>query len=341
MNESRSLVRQWRLLRLLADAKKGYTVRELHSEMSVSIETIRRDLNDLNHAGFKVRESVGFRGVKRWRVEGFEDSFGFTITDLLSIYMGRQFLEPLAGTPFWDGQQKVFSKIRGILGESGLRYLRKLSASLHATSVGASDYSQRSEMIDSLMIAIEDRLVSLMTYQSDRATEPAEQEIYPQGFVFHNGSLYLIAWSSRRSAIRTYKVDRIESVNSTKLTASIPEDFNLATWLEHSFGVFQSGNGALQTIRIRFSRESARYVRESRWHQHQQLTPLGDGSLIAEFQLTDTQEIKRWIMSFGPSATVLEPDSLINEILADLQRMLRSYKHQEAYMSAGDIDDAT
>lgn len=325
MSDSKALIRQWRLLRFLAAARTGYTVKELQQEMSVSIETIRRDLKDLAVASFKVREAVGFRGVKRWRVQGFEDSFGFSITDLLSIYVGRQFLEPLAGTPFWEGQQKVFSKIRGVLGESGLRYLRKLSASLHATSVGASDYSQRSEMIDSLMVAIEDRLVSLMSYQSDRATEPVEQEIYPQGFVFHHGSLYLIAWSVRRSAIRTYKVDRIESVHSTKLSATIPENFDLAAWLEHSFGIFQSGTGELKIIRIRFSRESARYVKESRWHHSQLLAPQKDGSLIAEFRLTDTQEIKRWIMSFGPSATVLEPKELVEEISAELEQMVAAY----------------
>ena len=103
MSDSKALIRQWRLLRFLADARTGYTVKELQQEMGMSIETIRRDIIDLGHVGFKVRESVGYRGVKRWRVEGFEDNFGFTITDLLSIYMGRQFLEPLAGTPFWDG----------------------------------------------------------------------------------------------------------------------------------------------------------------------------------------------------------------------------------------------
>lgn len=124
--------------------------------MSVSIETVRRDIVDLGTAGFRVHETVGYRGVKRWRVEGFEDNFGFTITDLISIYMGRQFLEPLAGTPFWEGQQKVFSKIRGTLGENGMKYLKKLAASLHATSVGASDYTQRSQMIDDLTVAIED-----------------------------------------------------------------------------------------------------------------------------------------------------------------------------------------
>ncbi|MEZ6043677.1 MAG: WYL domain-containing protein [Planctomycetaceae bacterium] len=224
MSASKSLIRQWRLLKLLADAHTGYTVKELSAEMEVSLETIRRDISDLTTGGFRVCESVGFRGVKRWRVEGFREAFGFTITDLLSIYMGRQFLEPLAGTPFWDGQHKVFSKIRGALGEQALRYLQKLAASLHTTAVGSSDYSKRWKMIDQLIIAVEDRLVSLIVYQSDQATEPVEQEVYPQGFVFHRGSLYLIAWSSRRSEIRTYKMDRIDDVHSTNLKASIPRN---------------------------------------------------------------------------------------------------------------------
>lgn len=326
MNDSKSLIRQWRLLQFLADARHGYTVKELHQEMSVSVETIRRDLKDLAAAGFRVCETVGYRGLKRWRVEGFESQFGFTITDLLSIYMGRQFLESLAGTPFWDGQQKVFSKIRGALGEQGIRYLQKLSVSLHATAVGVSDYSKRSEMIDDLMIAVEDRLISLIVYQSDQATEPVEQEVYPQGFVFHRGSLYLVAWSSRRKEIRTFKMDRIEDVHSTKLPAAVPEKFDLAEWLEHSFGVYRSNTDTLQTIRIHFARAAARYVHESRWHGSQKLTPQKDGTLIAEFRLTDTQEIKRWIMSFGPNANVLEPTELAEEIADDLQAMLDSYR---------------
>ncbi len=293
--------------------------------MGVSIETIRRDLNDLADAGFKVHDTVGFRGVKRWRVLGFEDSFGFSITDLLSIYVGRQFLEPLAGTPFWEGQQKVFSKIRGALGPSGIGYLKKLASSLHATTVGSSDYTNRGELIDRLMVAVEDHLISLIVYQSDRSTEPVEQEVYPQGFVFHRGSLYLIAWSGRRGEIRTYKMDRIEDVHATKLVAAVPQDFDLAEWLEHSFGVFRSGSTELQTIRIHFARDVARYVQESKWHGSQNLTPQPDGSLIAEFRLPDTQEIKRWIMSFGPNAKVLEPQELVQQISDDLIIMMHRY----------------
>lgn len=125
-------------------------------------------------------------------------------------------------------------------------------------------------------------------------------------------------------------MDRIDDVHVTKLPAAVPQDFELENWLEHSFGVFRSGNMVLHRIRVRFSRESARYVRESNWHKSQILLPQTDGSLIAEFHLADTQEIKRWIMSFGPSATVLEPEELAAEMRHDLTRMLEAYAETSA-----------
>lgn len=76
-----------------------------------TVKEIALERLEIGTAGFRVRETVGFRGVKRWQVEGFAESFGFTNTDLFSIYMwrsaykGRQFLEPLAGTPFWDDRR--------------------------------------------------------------------------------------------------------------------------------------------------------------------------------------------------------------------------------------------
>jgi predicted DNA-binding transcriptional regulator YafY len=121
-------------------------------------------------------------------------------------------------------------------------------------------------------------------------------------------------------------MDRIESVETTKLTAIVPENFDLADWLEHTFGIFRSGATELQTIRIHFTHAVARYVRESNWQRHQKLHPQSDGSLIAEFHLTDTPELKRWIMSFGPNAVVLEPTQLVEEIQKDLHEMIAGYE---------------
>jgi predicted DNA-binding transcriptional regulator YafY len=250
---------------------------------------------------------------------------GFTVTDLLSIHMSRQFLEPLAGSPFFEGHLNVQRKVKGVLGQQAVRYIEKISDKLKATAVGASSYRDRGELIARLTIAIEDRRITLIVYQSMQATEPVEQEVYPLGMVYHRSSLYLIAWSSRREEQRTYKVDRIDEVELQNLQFQIPQDFSLDAWLRKSFGVYRSGNEELQTIRVHFSRDAARYVAESNWHPSQKLEPQKDGSLIAEFQLPDTLEIKRWIMSFGVGAKVLEPESLVKEINEDLTKIALRY----------------
>ena len=67
------------------------------------------------------------------------------------------------------------------------------------------------------------------------------------------------------------------------------------------------------------------YAKESHWHKSQKLTAQKDGSLIAEFQLTDTQEIKRWIMSFGRHAIVLEPVDLRNAIAEEARATLLNH----------------
>jgi hypothetical protein len=75
--------------------------------------------------------------------------------------LARRFLEPLAGTLIWDAAQRAFRKLR-----SGSGYLEKLAILFHSTSIGASDYSARSDIVDRRMMAIEDRNIAFITYRS-------------------------------------------------------------------------------------------------------------------------------------------------------------------------------
>lgn len=320
MAESPQLLRQWKILQLLETSRIGVTLAELVQEAEVSEKTIRRDLKVLQSV-FDIQDVSGPAG-RRWKMDSLSDQMGFTLTELMSIYLSQQFLEPLAGTPFWQGNRRVFQRIQGSLGEAGVRYLGRLSACVLSTNVGAGSYEHRGDLIDELMVAIEDRNVTLIVYRSMQSTEPVEQEVYPLGLIHHRGRLYLIAWSSRREEVRNFKVDRIEEVESQKLRFAIPQDFDLSDWLAKSFGVWRSGREDLQVIRVRFAPQSARYVLESKWHESQTFESQPDGSVVAEFHLPDTTEIKRWIMSFGPNAEVLGPEGLQKDIIADLREMI-------------------
>jgi hypothetical protein len=176
------LMRHWMILRTLSARRRGATLRQLADEMGVSSKTIHRDLLVLSQLGFPLIGDVGFRGQKHWRLDQTKGllQLQFTIEEAAALYLGRQFLEPLAGTYFFEGAQRAFEKIRTTLGEAALRHLEKLAAAFYHTTHGWTDYSEQAQRIDDLVRAIEDRRLTVITYQSLQATEPVSHyDVHP------------------------------------------------------------------------------------------------------------------------------------------------------------------
>jgi proteasome accessory factor B len=295
-------------------------------ELGASEKTVRRDLETFQKVGFPLQEEVGPHGRKAWHVQPAGDTPGlsFTFDEAIALYLGRRFMEPLAGTVFWDAAKRAFSKAQSVLSPAARKYLEKFAGVFHQSPVGASDYSRKGELIDQLVMAMEDRRITHITYQSLRATEPVTYDIYPYGMIQHRGSLYVVGRAPRRGRILHWKIDRIEEVEVTQLQFQRPDDFDLRKHLARSFGVFQ-GDGEVH-VKVRFSPAVARYVQEGRWHPSQKLTRQPDGSLVAEFDLSTTEEIKHWILSFGQHAEVLEPAGLRQDVTDEVRTLLAVYQ---------------
>ena len=128
MSEQSSLLRQWVLLRTLSARHSGASVKELAEELTVCEKTVRRDLDTFKQAGFPVEETVGQHGLKRWRLDPAKTQPGlsFAFDEAVALYLGRRFLDPLAGTVFWDAAQRAFRKVRAMLSAQALKIPRTL-----------------------------------------------------------------------------------------------------------------------------------------------------------------------------------------------------------------------
>lgn len=337
MADQAAPLRQWLLLKTLSARRLGGTLKELAAEMQVCEKTIRRDLETFMAAGFPVTETTVEFGRKTWHLDTnkFTPGMTFAFDEALAFYLGRHLLEPLAGTPFWEAAQRGFKKIRASLGETVLCYVEKFGDSFRQTSLGRHDYSGKADVIEQLMLGIEDCRAVFITYQSMRATEPVTYDVYPYGLAYHRGSLYLVGRNPRREQVCHWKVDRIEKAGVEEFRFQRPDGFDLQEHLAGSFGIYHTDGEAEVRILVRFSPAVARYVQESQWHASQKLTKHRDGSLVAEFHLDDTAEIKSWIISFGRNAVVLEPEQLRSEITAELQLLLESYGHSQPSSPSG------
>ncbi|QDV19511.1 HTH domain protein [Gimesia panareensis] len=329
MAESAQLMRQWRILQILSHRKQGVTLQELSQETEVSSRTISRDLTLLKTVGFPISEVTSTHGKKQWKIArdvGIAQ-LQFTLEETAALYLGRQFLELMAGTLFWQGSHSAYQKIKSALSGPAVRFLEKLASAVHLTNHHIVNYAERAELIDQLMLGIEDHRLTVITYQSLRSTEPVTlYDIHPYALIFHKGALYLIAWSLDHGAIRTFKVDRISEVDVQPKLMSFqrPKDFHPAKYLEHSFGIFTEER-APQSIRIRFAPKVVRILQEKKFHSSQRLIQKRDGSVIAEYQLTGFEEIRPWILSFGRHARVLEPVELVEMIRDELDLMINVY----------------
>ena len=324
-SESARLRRALRIILLLSQQKKGLSVYEIAEHEERNVKTIRRDINLLRDEGLPIEETLADHGKKLWRITAKVDQISFNYHELLSLFLGRRLLEPFAGTPLFEGIHSLFQKLETQLFSESKTLQDNLTDGFHLTSIGVSDYSGRSQLISSVLDAVQKRTVLSVTYQKNNAPKPSEYQLHPYSLVYHRGSLYVIAFSVASQEMRHFKLDRILNVDCLPTRFEVPKSFDVRAYLEESFGIF-SPSGKTYVIRIQFAASAAGAVRESRWHRSQEIVEHHDGSIVLKLKLGNLEEIKSWVMGFGSMAKVLAPRELVQAVRDDVRRMNEAYE---------------
>jgi predicted DNA-binding transcriptional regulator YafY len=340
MNDEPTIARQWRLLRTLCARRHGIVVKDIARELAVSEKTIRRNLKELRQVGFPIQETTGERGCKVWRLadHAVVPPLSFNYDEAIALYLARPFLEPLAGTALWEAAHLALGKIKSTLSEQAREYLERFPRVFGCTTHGNSDYSSKAEIIDALTMAADERNAVMLTYQSQHATEPVTRDVYPYALKRHKGSLYLIAFAVEHEEIRHYKVNRIEAADVTRFVFQKPANFDVATYLADSFGIYGGSDDI--TVVVKVLSPAARYAMESGWHASQVFTKQRDGSVLVQFQLSSTVEVKGWVLSFGANAVVLEPEAFRAEIAGEIVQMGKFYEQAAPAPAAKALADS-
>jgi predicted DNA-binding transcriptional regulator YafY len=162
-----------------------------------------------------------------------------------------------------------------------------------------------------------------MRYRTGRTGDETTRCIDPYKVWYHSGALYVIGLDHRSNEIRTFSVDRIQSIERTEDAFIVDADFDFDAYTASSFGVVADPAVA---VRIRFTADWASYVEEREWHASQSTQPLPDGRLELKMEVGATRELANWILSFGGGAEVVEPASLREEVKASLEAALANYR---------------
>lgn len=153
-----------------------------------------------------------------------------------------------------------------------------------------------------------------------------ERRINPYRIVESCGTWYVVAYCHWRKDVRLFALHRIQYHASTEEAfeepdaVSLEQFLNSALFLEHTEKEYR--------VKIRFKPHSARYIRERTWHYSQELTEDADGSCTISFTTASLDETKRWVLSYGADAEVLEPPEFRKLVATQLASALESYSRK-------------
>ncbi len=325
MPRNAEVIRQWNILRAI-EASRRVTIDGLADAQGVTTRTIRRDLEALQAAGFPLFDEVE-DGKRYWRIDtrpfkALADT-GFTLSELCALYFSRTLLEVLAGTPFRDDLASAFAKFERALSPKMRQFLDRLPNILQAKpEPQRRPHSARDrDIIARLIEATLTRRRVTMRYHSFSSGRTKEYLIEPYRLVYADGGLYLIALVPEYAGLRTFAIERIESLSLLEETFE-PQEALADEVFQHSMGINQ---GTPERIEIEFSAPVARYIAERLWHPSQALDERPDGSVRLTLDVSNDWALRRWIMGFGAAARVLTPATLAREIREETDRTGRRY----------------
>jgi predicted DNA-binding transcriptional regulator YafY len=310
----------------------GATMVELGEALDVDRRTAYRMRDTLEELGFPLYEdSSSLDGKKRYR---FEESYlkklpnlslpgmSLSLSELIALYFIRGNGKLFKGTDIERKVESAFKKLDTFMPEGLAKKLEKVKTLFVPTTKFAKDYSDKQEIIETLTDAIFRQRTCLVEYHSFWDDKIKGFKIDPLRFFEQDGGLYLFVKATTFGNIRVLAVERIIKLTITEATFTPPEDFDPDALLENAFSIVYDEP---VVVRIRFSADRARYIKERSWAKEQIITDNEDGSIILELKTSGWFDVKKWILSFGAEAELLEPVELRREIIEELSGAQRLY----------------
>jgi proteasome accessory factor B len=295
------------------------------SELEVCPRTIHRDIEFIRD---HLQAPLAFDPVRNgyfYEDPSFElPLWKLTEGELLAIFVAERVLQQYRGTPWAAQLARAFDKITACLGDRVTINLAHLGRahSFRVTAPGTLDPLHLAE----LERAIQHHQSVRLVYWSASSDEETNRLVDPYHLASIDGQWYLIAHCHLRDEVRMFVPGRIRDLTATDATFREPADFQIDAFLAHSFGVIRGSGDESHHVRLRFTGDAVRYVRERTWHASQALELQDDGALVLTMTLSHLREIERWAMSWGADCEVLGPIELREQVRQSLARSLGSYQ---------------
>ncbi|WP_019533831.1 helix-turn-helix transcriptional regulator [Paenibacillus ginsengihumi] len=313
---------------LIALQRRPETAQNLADKLEVSKRTILRDMQALSELGIPLYAVPGPSGGFRL-MEGFQLApLHFDVDEALTVLFALHSLTKMADTPFKQARWTAVDKIKSIMPEQMLKQLEPL---LEYVEFEIPPRKVKTPYLSDLLVHAAEAHWLRVLYRSEN--QRRWLELLPRKIFAAHGFWYCEAWSPTHGEQRTFRVDRMESIeridtpsNGGKRSVS---------------GKRESGMEARQAPDVRIvARLTYRgaLLAEQDYHIGECVKQVTDEAWEVDFRCPAAEW--RWAVRFffalGMDAEVIEPASLRREIGEMAAKLCERYSQQPNQAHSGE-----
>lgn len=329
------VARALRVLDALRGFKHGRWVSEMAAEVGASERTVRRDITELQDAGFDIevtrRENRSFAVLVDERTYS---PVSVTKRERFTLLAVRSVFDVLQGTPFLDDVRSVMTKLEQRMSDKERAELAAFGDRfVYMPDHGTKSYAGKDDIIDAIQTGILSRKVIRYRY-ADAHGRARDGFLAPFGMVLYRHGLYVIGVrlehakaDASTSSLAMFAIERFTEAEHLRAHDFVmPADFNIRDALHGAFGPHLADANGPHDVVVEFSRERALLASSRTWHASQHVERLRDGRVRISLRVPNLAPVVSWILEWGPHARAVAPDSLVAQVKSELTQARAQYE---------------
>ena len=328
-----SSLRQIQLLQLLPRYPSKISTNQLRLEMkdlgySISMRMVQRDLESLEAVMPILCDDRERPFGWSWHQSAFGLQPSMDPIEALTFSLAEQYLEPLMPSKSFKRIKVFFDRANSVL-----KKVKKNEISRWRDRVRVEHQWQRLESpeIDEKVEAeIYDALLKSrqlkVSYKNRDAPRAKERTINPLGLVLRGQIHYLIcSFLEDADNPRFLPLHRFSKAMWNGNASYEPKNFSVDKYIkDNNLGYLYSKKTMI--LEAKFERPAGFHLTESALSKKQEIKIMKDGKVHIKAPVSDTAQLRWWLLGFGGQVEVVSPKSLREEMITSAKDMIKVYK---------------
>ncbi len=256
----------------------------------------------------------------------FKRPIRFTLKEALALKLALESLPAGGDAAYREARRTLLAKMDGILGkEAGpARVAGRLETvrGRETATLTARGRERVERVLAAVARGIAERHPLEIEYYSASSDALRARRIQPYGVVDQDGETYLVALDGLRKRVLPFRVDRVRAARVLEDERfTVPARFTLDAYRKREM---KFPKRPAQTVKVRFAREVARWVREDRDYRGEPVEETPEGDLIVTHKAGSLPFLVNRLLQYGKNAEVLSPPEVRAEMRRTLDRALEA-----------------